>query len=275
MVDVVSSVLQLASRRRLRAFLQPDPVRPVRLGHGVPAARPVHHRLPAGDAADPAGCVQRHRHPVHRAGRRFPAGRSAFHRQHRSGEPGPAGSDGADQGAARHHPHLGGPAGRGRRRWRRRGPGHRGCAVPVRRRLRRGLQGDLPGRGGRRRPAAAGPADRAGRPGAEDDPQRARTRSATGGSSCTSPAARSPCPGRCRCCRRWAPTCWTSDRSRSAGPTEASPASTISGSASRTTTSPGVPTTRSCAPGSPRRSSRPGPAAARSTGSTSWCWPPG
>ena len=43
---------------------------------------------------------------------------------------------------------------------------------------------------------------------------------------------------------------------------------------SRPRTCPRAPTTRSCAPGSPRPSSPPGPAAARSTGSTSWCWPP-
>ena len=113
--------------------------------------------------------------------------------------------------AARHHPHLGGPAGRGRGRRRRRGPGHRRRAVPVRRRVRRGLQGELPGRRGGRRPAPAGRAQRPGRPGADDGPLRtAGRRWGTGGSSCTSPAAPSPCPGRCRCCRRWAPRCWTS-----------------------------------------------------------------
>ena len=201
-VDVVSSVLQLASRRRLRAFLQPDPFgRFVSVMVYLPRDRyTTDCRLAMQqillDAFNGSG--------IRYTARVGDSLLAAVHFTVSTDPANPVRPDltAADQGAARHHPHLGGPAGRGGRRRRRRGPGHRGRAVPVRRRVRRGLQGDLPGRGGGRRPAAAGPADRAGRSRAEDDPPSGTTRSATGGSSCTSPAARSPCPGPCRCCRR-------------------------------------------------------------------------
>ena len=47
-------VLHLQERRQTAAVPAPGRLRPVHLLPGLPAARPLHHRGPAGDAADPA-----------------------------------------------------------------------------------------------------------------------------------------------------------------------------------------------------------------------------
>ena len=83
-VEVVGSVLQLASRRRLRAFLQPDPFgRFVSVMVYLPRDRYTTDRRLAMQQIL-VGRVPRQEHPLHRPGRRIPARRSAFHRQHRS-----------------------------------------------------------------------------------------------------------------------------------------------------------------------------------------------
>ncbi len=135
-------------------------LRPLRLGAGVPAARPLQHLGPAADAGDPVRGVRRRvgrlHHPRQRVGARPAALRAAAAegRRHPRGR-----REGARGAAGGGHPHLGGGP---RRRPRPRGGGGRGRppGALVGRRLPRVVQGGLRRARGGGRPAP----DRGGRP---------------------------------------------------------------------------------------------------------------
>ena len=229
-VDVVSSVLQLASRRRLRAFLQPDPFgRFVSVMVFLPRDRyTTDCRLAMQqillDAFDGTGIRYTARvgdsllAAVHFTVSTDPA------------QPVAARPDGADQGAARR------PSAPGTTGWSPRSCGGdedldtAGALSRYADAFDEALQGDLPGRGRGRRPAAAGRADRAGRSGADDG--AGGDADDVGGVAAQAVRHRrrgDAVPGAAGAAARSAPRCWTSGRSRSAGPTEPPPASTISG----------------------------------------------
>ena len=141
-VDLVASVLQLASRRRLRAFLQPDPYhRFVTVMVFLPRDRyTTDSRLAMQQVLlDALGGTD-----IRYTARVGDSLLAAVHFTVRTDPDHPVDVDllGADRKPARDDPDLGGPAGLGRRR-RRRPTRHRRRDEPVRRRLRRGLQGAL------------------------------------------------------------------------------------------------------------------------------------
>ena len=181
----------------------PRPVPPVHLRAGLPAARPLHHRVPAGHGRGAAAPARRPLGRGHRAGLRVQPGARPVHRAHRARRCRLRRRHRRRRAAGRAHrrgPHLGRPAARP--------AGHRRAGAAAARRVR-GLQGG-------RRPAARGrgpaPHRRARRP---RRLRRAallghRRRRTSAGSPCTWPAPRPPSPRCCRCCSSSGWTCWTS-----------------------------------------------------------------
>ena len=79
LLDMAMAVVDLGSRRRTLLFLRADSTRALRVVPGLPSARPVHHRGPAGDAGHPGPRARRRQHRLRRAGQRITLGSSAFH----------------------------------------------------------------------------------------------------------------------------------------------------------------------------------------------------
>ena len=158
LLPVALAVLHLVRAPADAAVPAAGPDRPVLVGAGLPAARPVHDRGPAGDAADPAGAPRRHERRVHGAVHRVGARPAALHRPRAGRPPRRPRADGRRRrdapGRARRRgaqldrrPHR-----RAARPVRRRG---RAAAVPGGRRLPAVVPERLLRRAGRRRPRAA------------------------------------------------------------------------------------------------------------------------
>ncbi len=153
LLKMATAIIDVGSRRRTLLFMRADQLGHFRLGVGLSASRPLHHRCATAHDGHPGTRTRRHQHRLHGPSQRVTMGRGTFHDsvagpgttargRHVAAEPA------ADPVAAlRGGSHLGGSAARGRAvRLDRPGAGR-----ALRRGLPRGLQA---GRDTRRRDRA-------------------------------------------------------------------------------------------------------------------------